>query len=62
MKAETQINVDYLFETSDTINVDSFIYEECKFAVVDTVLTLNYTTYRANTPITSTIVFVKNDD
>jgi len=59
LQADTQINTNFLFERSDTIKIDSFIFEECKFEVLDTFLTLRYTTYRANTPIMSTIKFLK---
>lgn len=61
LQADTQINTNFLFEDSDTIKIDSFIFEECKFEIVDTFLTLRYTTYRANTPLTSTILFQKID-
>jgi hypothetical protein len=63
MKADTQINIYYSLDgPTDTITIDSFPYEECKFEVVDTVLTIRYTMYRANTPMTSTDVYVKNDE
>lgn len=59
LQPDTQINTDYLFEDSDTIKIDSFIFEECKFEIVDNFLTLRYTTYRANTPLTNSILFQK---
>lgn len=61
LQPDTQINTDFIFEDSDTLKINSFIFEECKFEIVDTFLTLRYTTYRANTPLTNSILFQKID-
>lgn len=42
--------------------VDVTFYDECNFSVVDTVLTLNYTTYKANKPIANRRSFIKYEE
>jgi len=50
---------DFLWYVS---KIDVSFYDECNFSVVDTVLTLNYTTYKANKPIANKRSFVKYEE
>jgi hypothetical protein len=51
-----------VFDWSLAKKIDISFYDECKFMVVDTLLTINYTTYKENKPITKKRTFVKYDD
>lgn len=51
-----------IFDLSTSIKIDVSFYDECNFTVVDTVLTLNYTTYKENKPIANKRVFVKYEE
>jgi len=51
-----------IFDLSTSIKIDVSFYDACIFTIVDTVLTLNYTTYKANKPIVNMRAFVKSNE
>lgn len=51
-----------IFDLFASMEIDVSFYDECRFTVVDTVLTLNYTTYKANKPIANKRAFVKYEE